>query len=412
MAADRSPWRVLGKALGFANRDQELWWLNTSPFFNNLLNQCGYEVHEQYHYLCFYHKHIVPVLGSFIRPGNSPDHLSCFTPEGYPFELSVNFQEDRSILRLGCGPVGPFAGTEHDPLNKFMTRELLAKAAQIDPAIDLRWFDYFESQFILPTEQARTVSEHVVRHGRQTSQLAFDLKNGGVVAKAYVFVLPKSIATGVPTVTLALNAIEGLADADFGSSLALLREYLLPGPDSDAPRSEVMLIGVDCVEPQSSRLKLYLVNTHLCLENMRAFWTLGGRLSDSTTMKGLEIAENLWNLLGLSDTVYETVDVDKLPLTFNYELKEKEQAPKPQLYLPVQGKGDEFVADALTEFFKFLDWQGFACRYKQDLISNFPCRDLKGSTAVQRWIAFSFTERTGVYLTIYFHAIGGDVGRL
>lgn len=370
MPADNLPWRVLGKTLGFANREQELWWLNTSPFFNNLLVQCDYDVHEQYRYLSFYHKHILPVLGPFIRPGIAPDHLSCFTPEGYPFELSVNYQQDRSLLRLGCGPVGAYAGTEHDPLNKFKTRELLAQLALLEPSLDLEWYDYFESQFMLPVETARTVSQHLVRHARQTSQLAFDLKNGGFVTKAYVFPQPKSIATGIKTSTLVLKVIESLPDADFGPSMTLLKEYLLPESNPDASQLEVMLVGIDCVVPQSSRLKLYLVNKHLCLENMRDFWTFGGRLDDPTTMKGLAIAEKLWDLLGFSDTVYDTVGVDKLPLTFNYELKEKESTPRPQLYLPIQGKGDDFVADALAEFFKYLDWEGCAGRYKQELISN------------------------------------------
>jgi hypothetical protein len=74
----------------------------------------------------------------------------------------------------------------------------------------------------------------------------------------------------------------------------------------------VFLIGFDCVVPEKSRLKLCVCNTHLCLDNIRSFWTLGGRMSDPTTMKGLA-----------------------------------------KLYLPVQGKSDDFVADALTDFFKY-----------------------------------------------------------
>jgi hypothetical protein len=87
-------------------------------------------------------------------------------------------------------------------------------------------------------------------------------------------------------------------------------------------------------------------------------------------MKGLAIAEKLWSLLGFSDILYDEMDVDKLPLTFNYELKLGGSAPKPQLYLPVQGKSDDSVADALTDFFEYLDWHGLACRYKRELVPN------------------------------------------
>jgi DMATS type aromatic prenyltransferase len=192
-------WRVLGQALWFPNRDQELWWLHTAPFFNNLLTQCDYQIHEQYRYLCFYHKRILPVLGLFIRPGIEPDHLGCFTPEGYPFELSVNFQADRCVLRLGCGPVGPFDGTEHDSLNEYMARELLGKLAQLDTNIDLGWFDYFDSQLSLGTNEARAASKQLIHHLRQINEVAFDLKDGRMVPKSYFLVQPKSIVTGIPS---------------------------------------------------------------------------------------------------------------------------------------------------------------------------------------------------------------------
>jgi hypothetical protein len=71
-------------------------------------------------------------------------------------------------------------------------------------------------------------------------------------------------------------------------------------------------------------------------------------MSDPSTMKGLAIAEKLWSLLGFSDTLYDEVDVYKFPLTFNYKLNLGGSAPKSQLYLPVQGKSGDFVADALT----------------------------------------------------------------
>jgi hypothetical protein len=46
-----------------------------------------------------------------------------------------------------------------------------------------------------------------------------------------------------------------------------------------------------------------------------------------------------------------------------------------------------------------------------ELTRDSVCRDLKESVTAQRWVAFSFTEPAGVYLTVYFHAIGRDVGR-
>ncbi|KAB8233939.1 putative dimethylallyl tryptophan synthase [Aspergillus alliaceus] len=408
-------WRVLGQALKFMNRDQELWWLQTAPFFNQLLIQCGYPVESQYHYLCFYHRHILPVLGPFIRPGVSADNISLFTPEGYPLELSVNYQQSHSIVRLGCGPVSEFAGTVHDPLNQFKARELLGRLALLDSNIDLRWFDYFASQLTVTIEEANLASHHLIPPLRQTNEVAFDLKEEGIVPKGYFFLKPKSIVTGVPTGVLAFDAIERL-DAHFHASLAVLKEFLLPWldaqNDSDAAVSDVFLIGFDCVIPRKSRIKLYVVNTHLSFDNVRALWTLGGRFDDPVTTKGLLIAEKLWSVLHFKELSYADMDADQLPLAVYYEMKHGGTAPKPQLYLPLHGVNDDFIADALTKFFEYLEWGGFAARYKQELISNFPCHDIKQTKTAQRWVSFSYTEPAGVYLTVYFHPVQGKIGSL
>ncbi|KAA8652095.1 uncharacterized protein ATNIH1004_000999 [Aspergillus tanneri] len=133
---------------------------------------------------------------------------------------------------------------------------------------------------------------------------------------------------------------------------------------------EVFLIRFDCVAPSKSRLKLYIIDPHVRLEDIRALWTLGGQQRDPVTLKGLGIAEKLWNIFGFHDMECPTTDVDRLPMAAYYEMKPGKSTPKPQLYLPLHGRNDEVIADALTEFFRYLEWEGYACRYKPDLISN------------------------------------------
>jgi DMATS type aromatic prenyltransferase len=366
------PWRVLGQALGFPNRDQELWWLHTAPFFNNLLIQCCYDVHLQYQYLCFYHRHILSVLGPFIRSGMEPDYLSGFTPEGYGFELSVNHQASGSVLRLGCEPQSEFAGTEHDRLNQFMARELLGRLARLDANIDLRWFNHFDSHLSLTHVEANAAAPHLVRHRWQTKVLAFDFKDGGITPKAYFFLKAKSIVTGIPIAVLAFEAIEHLGK-EFEAGLSVLKRFLSPclvENPSETNASEILLIALDCVAPSKSRLKLYVANTQLCLDSIRHFWTLGGHLHDPITVKGLAIAEKLWSILRSDETSRSHTDVDRLPLVLNYELKCGGETVRPQLYLPLHGQNDDSVSDGLTDFFKYLKWEGLATRYKQELIQN------------------------------------------
>jgi DMATS type aromatic prenyltransferase len=370
--ASNMPWRVLGQSLGFPNHDQELWWLHTAPYFSRLLIQYGYETHSQYQHLSFYHRHILPVLGPFIRPGTTPSYPSVLGPEGYPFELSVNFQKGRGVVRLACEPIGEFAGTEHDPLNQFKGGELVGKLAHLNPNVDVRWFNYFSSQLSLTREEANTATRHLIPCLQHTNVVAVDLQDGEIVPKGYFFLMPKSVVTGISTSALALNAMERL-DAGFEPSLSVLRQFLSPYFDTNVSGSanpQAFSLAFDCVEPRKSRLKLYVVSRDICMENIRALWTAGGRLNDPTTLRGLTIAEKLWSLLGFKDTVYSRMTMEQLPLQVNYGMKSGSSAIKPQLYLPLQDTTDELVADALTEFFKYLEWEGLASSYKDDLVSN------------------------------------------
>ncbi|KAF4237954.1 hypothetical protein CNMCM6457_000431 [Aspergillus fumigatiaffinis] len=406
------PWKVLGKSLGLPTIDQEQYWLNTAPYFNNLLIQCGYDVHQQYQYLAFYHRHVLPVLGPFIRSSAEANYISGFSAEGYPMELSVNYQASKATVRLGCEPVGEFAGTSQDPMNQFMTREVLGKLARLDPTFDLRLFDYFDSQFSLTRKEANLVASKLIKQRRQSKVIAFDLKDGAIIPKAYFFLKGKSLASGIPVQDIAFNAIESIAPKQIESPLLVLKAFVTKLFAKPTVTSDVFILAADCIIPQKSRIKLYVADSQLSLATLREFWTLGGSVTDSATMKGLEIAEELWRILQFDDAVCSHSNMDQLPLVVNYELSSGSATPKPQLYLPLHGRNDEAMANALTKFWEYLGWKGLAAQYKKDLYANNPCRNLAETTTVQRWVAFSYTESGGVYMTVYFHAVGGIQGDL
>ncbi|EAU29303.1 predicted protein [Aspergillus terreus NIH2624] len=407
------PWKVLGRALGFSTIDQQEYWLNTAPFFNSLLIQNGYDVHQQYQYLSFYHRHIIPVLGPFIRPAAEARYLSGFSIEGYSMELSVNYQASKATVRLGCEPVSHFAGTSTDPLNQTITREVLGNLALSVPTVDLRLFDYFDSQLSLTISEANSAAAHLIKPRRQSKVIAFDLKNGGIVPKAYFFLKPKSLATGKSVHDIAFRTIEPIAARQqIESPLSILKTFVAELFAKSTITSDVFIIAIDCILPEQSRIKLYVADVQLNLATMRHLWTLGGSVADPTTLRGLEIAEELWNILQVGGETRSHTDVDQLPLVVNYELSSSSATPTPQLYLPLHGRNDESVANALTKFWEYLGWKGVAARYKKELYANNPCRNLSESTKVQRWVAFSYTESAGVYLTVYFHAVGGIQGNL
>lgn len=370
------PYQILGHWLGFANRDEELWWLNTAPFLGNLLVQCNYDIHEQYQYLAFYHKHILPVIGPYVHPGIEPEWMGYFTSEGHPFEISLNLQESKAIVRLGFEPLSAVAGTDRDPLNQFMGREFLGQMARYQPCIDLKWFNHFDSELGLSLEEARTIAAKVPKQGRTQRVVGFDLKNGGVVPKAYFYPEHKARATGIPMARLVFDAIRKLEDSKtFSGSLEKLEKFLAPcfknnTEDQSGNTTEVFIVAIDCLVPCKSRIKLYVGETQVTFARVTELWTLGGLLQDSTTLTGLRILEGIWNVLEMGDSQSPLKDFECLPLGFNYEFKPGAEYPKPQLYIPLHGKNDDVVAGKLTKVFDYLKWNGLAAKYKEELTSN------------------------------------------
>ncbi|WEW59278.1 hypothetical protein PRK78_004747 [Emydomyces testavorans] len=375
-SAKKLPYQVLGQWLGFSNHDQELWWLNTAPFLGNLLAQSNYDVDEQYQYLSFYHTHIVPVLGPYFHPGVEPHWMSYFTSEGHPLEVSLNLQGSKAIIRLGLEPLSPFAGSERDPLNQFMGREFLGQMARIQPCIDLQWFNHFDSELGLSLEDARAIAGTVPKQGKTQHLVGFDFKNGGIVPKAYFYPEHKARVTGVNTAKLLFNAVRKLEESkSFSGALDTLEEFLAPcfkdkTENQTENTTEVFILAIDCLVPSLSRIKLYVADTQVTFAKARELWTLGGVLNDATTLTGLRILEDIWNMLGIGDSCSSLMDVNRLPLLSNYEFKPGAPYPKPQLYIPLHGKNDDVVADQMTKVFEYLQWNGLAARYKEELASN------------------------------------------
>lgn len=57
------------------------------------------------------------------------------------------------------------------------------------------------------------------------------------------------------------------------------------------------MLGVDLVDPERARLKVYLDVNSNSWNAARDVMTLGGRLNDEVTLKGVEILRSIWPLL-------------------------------------------------------------------------------------------------------------------
>ncbi|KAG5979909.1 hypothetical protein E4U55_004632 [Claviceps digitariae] len=373
-------YETLSLIFDFPDNEQRLWWHSTGPIFAALLKTAGYHVHDQYRHLGIFKKHIIPSLGVFQVEGK-PRWQSILTRYGIPLELSLNLTN--SVVRYTYEPIHEATGTEEDPYNAFAFSENFQKLVQLQPGSDLEWFNYFNNELVLN----RTESANLQRNGLAAQQirtqrlLALDLKGKQFALKAYYYPHLKSVATGVSTHDLIFRSVHKLSQKHIGiqPALQVLNDYIASRNDSvEAAGAECSAIharifSCDLVDPAKSRIKMYWLVKTVSLSEMEDLWTMGGRRNDPSTMEGLDMVRELWDLLDIPSgfVEYPTSDLhlgaipdEQLSSMVNYTLHNGNPMPEPQLYFAVFGMNDLKVISALTEFLHRHGCENMASKYR------------------------------------------------
>lgn len=100
---------------------------------------------------------------------------------------------------------------------------------------------------------------------------------------------------------------------------------------------------MDCVDPKDARIKIYMNIRSNSWNNVVDVMTLGGRLNDEHTLKGIEILKGLYHLLrdepeGHDDDWSKTEHITGIPfsgLQFSVELTASKAIPEVKLYVPM-----------------------------------------------------------------------------
>lgn len=370
---------ILSNVFEFSTNDQKLWWHSTAPMFTKMLRTANYDVHSQYRHLGIYKKHVIPCLGAYPIKGRDDRWLSILTRYGIPIELSLNCSN--SLVRYTYEPINSATGSIRDPFNTNAIWESLHILLKIQPGVDLDWFRHFKQDLTLNGVE----SAYLLRHGlagmeiKTQNKLALDLKGGQFVLKTYIYPELKAIATGKSIQKLMFDSIRNLAQRhkSIQPAFNMLESYLHSrnGPDNTAtPR----LLSCDLINPSKSRIKIYLLERLVTLPAMEELWTLGGRRTDASTLAGLEMVRELWDLLQVPPGLKTypepylplgTIPNEQLPSMVNYTLHHNDPMPEPQVYFTVFGMNDMVIADALTTFFQRHGWTDMARKYKDSLKS-------------------------------------------
>jgi DMATS type aromatic prenyltransferase len=128
----------------------------------------------------------------------------------------------------------------------------------------------------------------------------------------------------------------------------------------------IELVGIDCVDEASlsdARVKLYVHTMSNSFNMVRDYVTLGGRLQDKTTLKGLGVLRDIWHLLlqepeGLVDDDYSKPLNDGSMLCqrlyFSFEMRPGREFPEVKTYLPTWNyvRSDEATVQNYEQVFR------------------------------------------------------------
>ncbi|SPJ75972.1 uncharacterized protein FTOL_05703 [Fusarium torulosum] len=393
-----------------AKEDGIAFWTNhTKPVLTSLLNSVGdYTPEQQASHLDFLDNYIIPTMG---RAPVKSRARSLLTPNGSPFETSLNNSDSgKSYVRFCYEPVFPGSdGVTENPIPRIAERV----------GADLHWFSQFANEFFPSEEDAAVLAEKMPKDTIRIPKvfLAFDLKEDKQTMKAYFYPVIKYMTSKKNSDRAGFDLIRRLEPlgTSFGPALDIIEGYQKK-LYQDPPLTVV--IGIDCVSPEAgARVKIYIEPQSNTWEAVQEHVTLGGKLTDKTTLDGLAILRDMWNLL-INEPEDREIDdkfskeiLEKKPGTsgacFSWELKPGQDMPEVKVYVPLNQyfKNDKEVTEAMEKVFRKRGWawgiEGTYGKIVSDAYGSDVVDATKETPKVHTFISFNFSEKKGVYMTTY-----------
>ena len=267
--------------------DSNWWWEVAGGHLEALLSAADYSSFDQSKALSFFYRWVTPRLGP--KP-NSPKAIwkSFMTDDHSPIEYSWKwgFGDSAPEVRYSIEPIGHRAGGALDPLNKNATSDFLAqlyRSGQL--GVDLEWFVHFKHALLGPGTPASKAG--VTR--QSTLFVAFEVTGGPLSVKAYF----------IPVNTHGNSAGDQISRAIVSSgcsNLAAMDQLNSFLRDDIYGRTvKPFMLGIDCVRPVDSRLKVYSRSPVTTFELVRRVMSMGGRRKD--VMEAEKQLHTLWKLI-------------------------------------------------------------------------------------------------------------------
>ncbi|KAF7182572.1 hypothetical protein CNMCM7691_002143 [Aspergillus felis] len=341
------PFSLLSRYLTFSDRDQCQWWQNKGQLLSQMLQDCGYNEHQQYQYLTLFHHDLAPALGAWPAPqvGQQDNTLPSDAGE---LELSLTFKGQNTFLRIAFEPFGSMKGAEgRDPSNQAPIQSLLKNLEKLE-GVQL-CLDHYHTlvnhltlsdrdQRELETTNKKSLAERMPSWTQHT--LALNLIDGDVYPQLYFHPQLKSLATDKPVSEMLFDALRA-TDSDIAPALAMLHEYLHKAPATTVPA----FLSCDLIEPSAASRRIFLAETNITWDRIQGLWTLRGKLDDSP--QRVQPLKTLWDILKIRDGIRGN---DECPLLITMALSKNAPFIETQIAFPMEGKDELSIGEAVSHF--------------------------------------------------------------
>ncbi|KAF2673862.1 aromatic prenyltransferase [Microthyrium microscopicum] len=407
------PWETLGSILGFNNADEEFWWKCTAPVLGKFLVKAEYTTEQQFTYLSWYHRFILPSLGERPEQGKPRKWRAQVTPGASPFQPSWNLQGNKSTVRFTVEPIGRNVGSREDVFNQLAAIDLMRKLKTTMPDIQDDWFYHCVKQLYVPKD---VINMMLLAQGPPqgpkppTCFVAFDLLKDKIESKAYFFPHMQARLLAVNQGDLVIQTVRGLNGdgIDMNPSLDAFEEYLNSG--GPLTHGQIEMLAIDNVDKKRARAKIYVNSFNNTFNKIKDIYTMGGRIKDAAILKSLDALADVWKLLfNLPETGFEDMELPNIMhprsgFVTGFEFKTGEALPTTKIYFPMwhYAKTDQQLTDALSAFFSKQGWNDRAKSYSNDVSEIFMESEMPYSPGTHQYLSFSAKAKSGLYLTMYY----------
>lgn len=414
------------------NTDADFWFQICGPALAGMMDFAGtYSPEEKASDLKFLAELVCPWIGPKPAPSSVEAASSSPYEANTPVEMSVNFSSHRKpIVRFQLEPTaftkGPHVETDEPVVLDRLLQLLESTKSRV--GVDVEWARQLVRSTVPSERQHLANLNKAVREGQlpppldhlSYMQVAFDLDGTKRSMKTYYNPMGMQLAKGENIREVAFSAIKNLQP--YGKELAVPLGVVSDSMQASPDVMEVLMTGVDVADPATSRIKLYTflrdVNSW---ESVQRGWTLGGAATDEDRMKGMALLRSIWPLLMDEDATRPDLETlnkpPKVSLSFlgtlllTYEFRHNTRVPDVKLYFPLwqYASTDRHIAANVTEILRKFGWDKVADGYMAHLERMFPGADLDGNASLHSYLSFSYSKKTGPYLSLYYSINGKAV---